>query len=216
MEPTNTYAMKELHMSAEFFDEIKKEWELCITACETLESLFVTDIGLYWCLDNGKTYLNLKELTVSIIGRLTVDYTQRKTESCWTSVEQSIRSLMLWLTENQFPELRTIRIQWAPHVDVMTIEWGECEGYDRDGAVYDRDYSQDYESMNMDAVLNLCCNEWKDIDWSFLEPIGITSLHLPFMLHDVTDGVKYSFQVVCNSEYNEAAEEQVQAVLKTY
>ena len=98
----------------------------------------------------------------------------------------------------------------------MTEDWGEIDGYDREGPTYEKDYTRENECMNMDAVLNLYCSEWKDIDWSFLEPLGITSLHLPYMLYDVTDEAQYGFKVFCNTEYDEAAEEQVRSVLKEY
>lgn len=185
-----------IQISARFPIDLKSEWNLCVEHKETLEELSVTSDALVYFRMKNHSFPSLKVLDIYAIGQYKVDYQKRKYGFDFDHIDQSIvEPLEQFLKENTFQALKEVRIHFTPYTNFFSIADGCISHYDKFGAVYDPEYEDELEYLNLDVLFLQREKPKECIDWSFLNELGIETLTLGKTFYSLTKKMEYSFTI---------------------
>ena len=209
--------LKGLQLNAMFYDDIVREWALCKANMATLEELSISDASVTWNMDPSLTFPQLKHLSIFVQGILTVDYrTYKKQVADWKYVKRTVDSIQKWMLTHSFPVLECVKILWSTNVLVETIRYGEIDGYDKDGPIYDTEYDGQDEYISMDAALYHFGTEMDSLDFKWMNGLPVKELHLPCALYQAVDTEGTSFAITRADEFTQEEEDELFEKLKDY
>lgn len=202
-----------LQLNARYYDDMKKEWNLCKAHIDSLQSLGVSEVSLIWCMNEALNFPKLKTLQFFIKGEVDMR-TNRKPVTDWRLVNDNFRRIKAWMSLHSFPMLDRLEIHWAS--DVLMKNWSLEEIYTEKGPEMIRVDEYDYEYMNMDALMNYYGIHELNVDTVWLKSLPLQTLVLSKAIYDVLSKQEYPFHVMSGSDFTQEDVEKMLECLHDY